>query len=373
LGTAIDKIAAHDVLLMYERHIQSMNDYKKTKGWVNTWQELTTNSACILLGHERQSFQIKESSWFEGETCFLVRAQNKGYPQDMRQGNNSDEQVPQKTKMVSNNSDEQVPTVPKNTKGQPKKKADMTYNELLQQMSDEEKAFAASTTGAHKSNRKFSVPEFESVFKVQMSKVNDGIWRLKCSCNFDLRYGGICLHKFHVHRKWLHPLGVKTWNYRQVSFIHWAQYSYLTSKKDNALSEEEAMQLHKFQLMDPCQSLGTVVEFTKVVPLDVPHFGKIVEEKYPENSVTSMSLEKMMTSDAYSLCRNYSKSECYNAVKTMLKTGSSSLNTSKYQMELSQGEAYNDGNKPDDGDDGIGQFGVLFDFDIGNDNERYWL
>ena len=46
---------------------------------------------------------------------------------------------------------------------------------------------------------------------------------------------------------------------------------------------------------------------------------------------------------------------------------------SKYQMELSQGEAYNDGNKSDDGDDGIGQFGVLFDFDTGNDNERYWL
>ena len=94
LGTAIDKIAAHDVLLMFERHIQTMNDYKKNKVWVNTWQELTTNSACIILGHEKQSLKIKESSWFEGETCFLVRAQNKGYPKDILQGVQSVGPVP---------------------------------------------------------------------------------------------------------------------------------------------------------------------------------------------------------------------------------------------------------------------------------------
>ena len=71
---------------------------------------------------------------------------------------------------------------------------------------------------------------------------------------------------------------MKTWKYRQVSFIHWAQYSYLTSKANHALTAEEAVQLHKFKTMDPCQSLGTVVEFTKVLPLDASHFGKMVDE-----------------------------------------------------------------------------------------------
>jgi len=79
--------------------------------------------------------------------------------------------------------------------------------------------------------------------------------------------------------------------------------------------------------------------------------------------MTSKSLENMMTSDVFSKCTNYNQSECCNAVRAMLKTRSSSLNTSKYQMELSQGEEYNEGNNQDDG---IGDFGVLFDNKVSN-------
>ena len=59
LGTAIDKIAIHDALLMFERHLKAVHEYRKHKAWTSSWQELTTNSACIILGHEKQSMKIK--------------------------------------------------------------------------------------------------------------------------------------------------------------------------------------------------------------------------------------------------------------------------------------------------------------------------
>jgi len=101
----------------------------------------------------------------------------------------------------------------------------MSKDDLFKAMNPNER------TVQNASRRKLSIPEFTSCFKVGFVFGDDGCWYLQCPCKFGKRFGAPCVHEFHIAEKYLLPIGLRKWNYRDVSVVHWSIYSYECDEK----------------------------------------------------------------------------------------------------------------------------------------------
>jgi hypothetical protein len=256
LGTATDKLAAYDNLLMAERDKYAIDEFKKTKLYTTRWNELTTNSAGIVL-HEEKTSSKSCAQWDSESKSFYVLDEYKTTGEkdkNVIDDNDVDDIINDNDvlqtlrdtmfdEVFSNTTNEQTTIKRGAKKVSLKDLGKMKSPELIKNMTCEE----AMTTRGNKDRNTIHVlkiAQFVQSYQV-IPVLKDGQIRLFCECYFDERVGCICRHKLHLEQTFLGPAGFKPWTYHNINPMHWTSYSYyhsidrsnIENKKEKELSE----------------------------------------------------------------------------------------------------------------------------------------
>ena len=211
----------------------------------------------------------------------------------------------------------------------------MSKDDLFKAMNPNER------TVQNASRRKLSIPEFTSCFEVRFVFGDDGCWYLQCPCKFGKRFGAPCVHEFHIAEKYLLPIGLRKWNYRDVSVVHWSIYSYLYNKDVSDMEFSEKEEFKKYLSIDASARIGTKCQIEGISSADMNWQHIVLENSYRRNGCSTCPREWSRL-PASARVTNYLREEVESCLSAVASNVSKTVNSSKYVAELTQDED-NDG------------------------------
>lgn len=338
LGTSSNSMANYDKQVFVERKKTCMDDFNKKKTWTVKFNNLTTHAAAILCDQEEKTKLVVSSEWDPDKSLFYVLCPNDIHRHSSLARTNLKEKAKETLAKLK-------PT----HRSQKKQKTlaalkSLSMYEIIENMSNDEKD--ATKSGS------LAIPEFNSAFQVGL-RFNDGHWYLCCSCHFGKRFGGPCVHEFHVYDSYLKKLNVQEWDYRNVSIAHWSMYSYLYMKNPTEMNANELEQFQKLKQIDPSVRFGTLVKIDGYDNPGLINWSNLLStcEGYETRLGKDIVSPKQWSSlPAVDRVTNYTEKEAKDSMESHGDVASSAMNSSKYEMTLSQ----------KDDNDGYEDFGILW-------------
>jgi hypothetical protein len=375
LGMSTHNLVEQDKQTHVERQRQCHSEYVKTRNWTDTWEGLTSNTAAIMTNMHDMTRLVLSSEWgmIGDSISFYVLAPNDIERNSFLLHEQKQKCILEKRKMLeveydsewgSDNSSADIETTEqhkiKRLKGvaSMKQLKKMNMIKLLDGMTAVEKDIASFLTNDANKKKKLAIPEIASSFIVTMKKYADSPkWYLQCSCSFANRFGGICMHMFHVHDQYLAKIGCRKWGYKDMCFIHWDIYSYVSFHlhNENMLTNTEQAWLKKFLSWNATDYYGPACEFNcekfqgRIHPLQEEIVNELsLMEAYDNNS--GESALKWSFRSACDRVTNYDSSFVRKCIEEMESNMLDKFNTTMYQSTMSQ-------------PDGWEEFGVPFETD----------
>ena len=329
LGTSTNCMATYDKQVFVERRKICIDEFHKNKRWTVQFKNLTTHAAAVFTDQKEKTKLIVSSQWDQNNSLFYVLCPNDIQRHSSLRKNKLKERAKETIGKL------------KSTQEKPQKHTlaalkSLSMYEIIKSMTKDEQ-------GATKSGG-LNIPEFNTAFEVRLRQ-NSGQWYLCCSCHFGKRFGGPCVHEFHVYDFYLKSLKVKEYTYRNVSIVHWKSYSYLYMKCPTEMDRNESEEFGKLKQIDPSVRFGTLLEIEGCENSAGINWSRLLsdcEEYETRSGKNIVSPSQWRFLPALARVTNYSEKEVKDSMRSHGDVSSSSINSSKYEMTLSQKED-NDG------------------------------
>ena len=186
---------------------------------------------------------------------------------------------------------------------------------------------------------------------------------LECDCCYDKRVRTICCCKFAVFEKFLKPVGVKKWTYKEIDPMHWSAYSFYHSVNHSNLNVEEQELLQTMNKTSSDPYVGTKCSLDSMITLKM--MISQINAFNDSQKISNMGdLRTIKLSPAIERLQNYDSEEA----KLYLNTYSRKYHDSqRFSVSMSQPDVNND----DDNDDCPNNFADFSQFHEASMEERF--
>jgi hypothetical protein len=392
LGMSTFNLVEQDKQTHVERQRLCHSDYVKTRIWTNEWEGLTSNTAAIMTNMSHMTKMVLSSEWgmIEDDISFYVLAPNDIERHSFLVHEKKQRHIVEKKQRLeaehdSNHCKDDCSVDEdgiKNKKKRQKRSATMkelkkmNITKLLDGMTADEKDIASFL--AKEESQKLAVPEIASTFIVTMEKYDDSPkWYLNCSCKFTRRFGGVCMHMFHVHDQYLRKVGCRKWGYKDICFVHWDIYSYVCFHLHNEkmLTEAEQAWLKKFLSWNVTDYYGPACEFPfdKFQGNQHPLKDDLIKEFSRMEAYDNSGESALLWSfrDACDRVTNYDSGFVQRCLMQMKDEKLDKLNTAVYQSMMSQPDGWEDFGVPFETADTNHDFGEMdLDMNLKDNGKR---